>query len=170
MKPVSMIALASAAVVWLAAAAGAHDFKHGELMIDHPWARPNLPNRPTAAYAEIHNAGETADRLVSASSPAFGRVEIHTTVKEGDVMKMQRVEGIEVPAGGMATLAPGGFHVMLFDASEQFAEGASFPLVFTFENAGDVVVEIKVEKRGSAAMQDHEGHGDGGHGSHGSGG
>ncbi|MEM6421446.1 MAG: copper chaperone PCu(A)C [Pseudomonadota bacterium] len=167
MTSARILALASAGLVWLAAAASAHDFKHGDLMVDHPWARPNLPNRPTAAYAEIHNSGESADRLIDASSPAFGRIELHTTTKDGDIMKMQRVEGIDVPAGGMAELAPGGLHVMLFDAVQIFEEGDSFPLILTFEEAGAIAVEVNVEKRGPDAgghgdHSDHSNHGTGG--------
>ncbi|MEL6337244.1 MAG: copper chaperone PCu(A)C [Pseudomonadota bacterium] len=169
MKTLPTLALVSAALVWIAAATGAvaHEFTQGDLMVDHPWARPNIPNRPTAAYAEIMNAGTEADRLIAASSPAFGRIELHTTTREGDVMKMERVEGIEVPAGGSASLEPGGLHIMLFDAVEILKEGASFPLTLTFENAGEVVVVVNVEKRGPTADQDdHGGHGDHSHGDH----
>ncbi|MEM1345679.1 MAG: copper chaperone PCu(A)C [Pseudomonadota bacterium] len=154
------------------APAPAHDFKAGDLTIDHPWSRPGLPNRPAAAYLEIVNAGSGADRLLSASSPAFETIELHRTEKQGDVMQMLQTEAIAVPAGETVALEPGGLHLMLFGAEAPFAEGESFPVTLTFENAGTVEVTVNVEKRAGAAM-DHSGmdHGSMNHGAmkHGSG-
>ncbi|MEO0823088.1 MAG: copper chaperone PCu(A)C, partial [Pseudomonadota bacterium] len=55
----------------------------GDLSIAHAWARPNIPNRPTAGYYEITNGGSTDDQLLSASSPAFGKIELHRSEKDG---------------------------------------------------------------------------------------
>lgn len=149
-------ALMAISVTTLAPVADAHEAKKGDLTIIHPAARPNLPNRPTAAYMAISNEGEEGDRLVSVRSDAFGAVELHTTMQHGDVMKMQPVEGIDVPAGDTALLEPGGLHVMLFDAVTQHKIGDSFMMTLTFEKAGDVEVEVKVEK--ISGGHDHSGH------------
>ncbi|MEM6974385.1 MAG: copper chaperone PCu(A)C [Pseudomonadota bacterium] len=147
----------------------AHDFTAGGLNIDHPWARPTIPNRPTAAYMTIKNAGEADDRLLRASSPAFGRIELHETTEVDGVMTMGKVEGIVAPAGGEAVLAPRGLHIMLFDATVQLAEGDNFPLILSFEEAGDVAVNVMVERQGGEAMEHGEkGHDQSGHGDHGS--
>jgi len=140
-----------------ASQAEAHDFSAGAMKIDHPWARPNLPNRPVAVYMKLANTGDAADRLVAAEAPGFEAVELHTVVKDGDVMKMQPIEAVEVPAGGNAMLAPGGNHLMLFGASEQFAEGAHFPLTLVFENAGEVAVEVMIQKRPPEGMEGADG-------------
>ncbi len=149
------------AALLLASPTAAHDVTVGDITIDHPWARPNLPNRPTAAYATITNAGAEADRLIAATSPAFGAIELHTTKKVGDVMKMEQVTAIDAAAGETVTLAPGGLHIMLFDAAESFQEGDSFPLTLTFETAGEVEVTVKVEKTnpGTGDHSGHSGHG-----------
>ena len=141
--------------------AQAQDIRAGDLTIMHPKARPNLPNRPTAAYMVIANEGETSDRLLSATSAQFGTVEIHTTMKHGDVMKMMPVENIEIPAGDAAVLEPGGFHLMLFDGAERLQIGDEFVLELNFEQAGSVPVNVKVEK-----IRAGHGHGSGGYGSH----
>jgi len=130
--------------------APAHEASVGGLTIDHPWGRPNLPNRPAAAYMEITNAGDAPDRLVAARSPDFGRVELHRSVMEEGIMKMRPVEGIDIPPGGSAALAPGGYHAMLFEARGQFAVGESYPLTLVFEKAGEITVEVSVETRGKA--------------------
>ncbi len=59
----------------------------------------------SAAYMVISNSGKEADRLVSAKADVSKAVEIHETVMDGDVMRMQAVQGgIEVPAGGQVEL------------------------------------------------------------------
>lgn len=116
----------------------------GALTVSAPKARVTIPSRPAAAYFSVANAGG-ADRLVAASSPAFGRVELHTHLHQDGVMKMMKVEAIDVPAEGEAALAPGGDHVMLFDAVEPLKIGDSFPLTLTFEKAGDVEIMVPVK-------------------------
>lgn len=139
----------------------AHEFAKGDLVIDHPAARPNRPNRPTAAYMVIMNSGAEADRLLSASSPVFGAIELHKSSKKDGVMSMEKQEAIDIPAGGKATLEPGGLHLMLFNATKSFKDGDAYPLRLTFEKAGNVDVIVNVEKKaGGGAEADHSGHGD----------
>ncbi len=139
----------------------ANEFKKGDLMIDHPFARASIPDRPGAAYATIKNMGGEDDRLVSARSPKAARVELHTHIMENGVARMRPVEAIDVPAGGTAELKPGGNHIMLFKLDKHLSEGETFPLILSFEKAGDVEVEVNVEAMGSGGMK-HEGmkHGD----------
>lgn len=130
----------------------------GDLTIAHPTARPNLPNRPTVAYMKISNGGETDDRLVSARSPAFGKIEFHTVIKNGEVMKMLQIVDIPVPAGHTAALEPGGLHLMLFDGAKLQKDGDMFPVTLTFETGGDVEIMVKVDRR-AGQDRDHSGHG-----------
>ncbi len=141
-----------------ATAPQAHETVAGDLTIVHAQARPNLPNRPTAAYMVISNDGEVADKLIGARSAAFGAVELHTVEKHGDVMKMMPVDGIEVPARDAAVLEPGGFHLMLFEGAQRFKIGEEFPLTLVFQNAGDVDVTVKVEKISGGGHGNHQGH------------
>ena len=47
-------------------------------------------------------------------------------------MMMQPVVSIPVPAGGMAELKPGGYHIMLIDLVAPLTEGATIDLTLTF--------------------------------------
>lgn len=152
--------LATLATLVVAPAAAGHEFEKDGIAIDHPWARPTIPNRPTAAYFDLANTGEAADTLVSAATPAFERVELHITRSENGVMNMARVESVTLDAGDEVAFEPGGYHVMLYDAVEPLAEGDRFPMTLTFEGVGEIEVEVVVERDGSKAM-DHSGHGDG---------
>ena len=51
-----------------AGAAHAHDFKQGDVLIDHPYATPSLAGTTNGAvyFKSIRNQGKTPDRLLSA--------------------------------------------------------------------------------------------------------
>lgn len=120
--------------------------KTGSLAISGAYARATIGNAPnSAAYLEIASSG-AADRLISAATPAAKAVELHTTVKTGDVMQMKRIDAVEIPAGGTAELAPGGAHVMLLGVTERLKDGAQIPLTLTFEMAGEVHLMIPIRK------------------------
>ena len=97
---------------------------------------------------------------MSASTPVANKAELHTHIKDGDVMKMREVQSIEIGPHSKVMLKPGGLHVMLMGLKEPLVKGSHFPLTLVFEKAGKMTVDVSVE--GVAAMGD-----DGGHGMHG---
>jgi periplasmic copper chaperone A len=156
----------------------AHGYEAGDIEIDHPWSRATPEGaRVAAGYLTLRNDGNEADRLVAVTGEIAGRTEIHEmAVNDQGVMTMRLLaDGVEIPAGGVVELKPGGFHIMFLDLSEAPREGASFSGTLTFENAGTVEVEFSVEGMGGSGGHSH-GHGHGeshdhgtheGHGSHG---
>lgn len=149
------ISILGLALLLAAGAAQAHDTKQGDLLIDHPWARPTPGQvKNGAAYLRIVNSGG-ADKLVGAATPAAKRVELHTHEHADGVMRMRQVKEIAVPAKGEVALKPGGLHVMLFDLEKPLHEGFGFPLTLTFEKAGKVEVIVQIEKPGTQS----KGHG-----------
>jgi copper(I)-binding protein len=126
----------------------AHDFKAGNLRIDHPYAVPSRPGLTTGAvyFKGIRNTGKSPDLLLSASTPVAGRVEIHRMqMLPGDVMQMRAVQALDLPAGATVVMkhgTPGGHHLMLLDLKAPLKDGDRFPVTLTFEKAG--VHEVKV--------------------------
>ena len=61
------------------------------------------------------------------------------------VMTMRPLDGgLEIPAKGTVTLAPGGFHLMFIGVKEPFVEGEGLPVRLTFEEAGSVETFLHV--------------------------
>lgn len=101
----------------------------------------------SAIYMELTNGGQEADRLVSAQADVAKTIELHETIMEGDLMKMQQVQGgIEVPAGGTVELKPGGLHVMLIGLTKDLNVGDKFPVTLQFDKAGAITVEAEVRQ------------------------
>lgn len=131
----------------------------GDLTIAGGWARAMLPGQPAGGgYLTIANKGQAADKLVAASSPSAGKVEIHTMEIVNDVMVMRPVDGgLEIPAGATVELKPGGLHVMFMAVKEPFKEGGTVPVTLEFEKAGKVEVTLPVQAKQGA--DEHAGHG-----------
>lgn len=141
-----------AALLGTSLLASAHDYRVGELQIEHPWSRAMPPVAPTAAaYFVVHNQGLEADRLLSVQTPVAAKAEMHEHMHADGLMKMQQVQNVAIPAGGAVKFEPMGYHVMLFGLQQQAKEGERFPLTLTFEKAGKVEVQVVVLTEAPAA-------------------
>ncbi len=121
------------------------------LTITGAWVRASTPGATmTAAYLTITNDGDADDTLTGVTSPSAGSVGMHRTSTSTDtpsmpgMVGMDEVDAIHVPAGGTATLEPGGFHLMLSGLAGDLVAGSKVTLVLTFEHAGPVTVEAEV--------------------------
>ena len=137
------------------APAAARDYQLGALEISAPWARATPPSAPAGGgFLKITNTGSTSDRLVAASSPAAELVQVHEMKMDGNVMRMREVEkGLEIPAGGSVTLAPGGLHLMMMGLKGPLKQGATVLVTLVFEKAGKIDVELTVEAIGASHPQ-----------------
>jgi periplasmic copper chaperone A len=108
------------------------------------WVRGTVPQqKATGMFAQITSTG--GGKLVSASSPVAGVVEIHEMAMDGSVMKMRAVAAVELPAGKTVKLEPGGYHVMLMDLKKELKAGDTVPVTLVIEG-GDhkrETVEVK---------------------------
>ncbi|MBL6080122.1 copper chaperone PCu(A)C [Belnapia sp. T18] len=127
----------------------------GGIAVEQPWARAAVQGGVGGAFMRIENRGAAADRLVSASSPVARTVELHATVRDGDVMRMRPVQAIDLPAHGAVQLQPGGLHMMLIGLNRPLSQGERVPVTLTFEHAGSVAVELAVQGAGAGGMAGH---------------
>lgn len=110
----------------------------GDITIENATVRPPPGGVTTGAgYMTIRNAGATPDRLLGARSPQARVIELHTHREVEGVMRMERVESVEVPAGGKVRFATGGLHLMVFGFAPA---GEATPIILRFEKAGEVTV------------------------------
>ena len=131
----------------------------GDMEIQNPWARASAGMAKTgAAFMDVKNNG-AADRVIGVSADVSETAELHTHIRDGDVMKMRRVDAIDVPAGETVRLKPGGLHVMFMGLSAPLKEGETFPLTLTFEKAGDMTVEVEVREAGAMGPMHGSGQG-----------
>ena len=134
-------------------------FAIGDITVSGAFTRATLPDAPVGAgYLTITNAG-AVDRLLNAASLITPTVELHAMSVTDGMMKMQQLtDGIEVPAGGSISFAPGGMHIMFIGPNQPFVEGECVEVTLRFENAGALPVLLNVGPVGASAAPEHEGH------------
>ncbi len=116
----------------LAGLSFAAHFANAQTTVKGAWVRGTVAQqKATGAFMQITSA--QGGKLVAVASPAAGLVEIHQMSMQGDMMKMNAVPGVELPAGKMVELKPGGYHVMLMDLKQQAKPGDSIALTLVIE-------------------------------------
>jgi copper(I)-binding protein len=146
----ALAVLAGIAAALAPTLANAHDATVKGVTVAHPWARATPEGQKVgAAFAEIKTDKDTSDRLIGASSPVAEKVEIHSMTMEGDVVKMRRLDGIDLKPGESLVLKPMGNHLMLIGLKQPLKEGDLIKLTLTFEKAGPIEVEGTVEAPGA---------------------
>jgi periplasmic copper chaperone A len=141
--------MAGAATLLATPALAHHDFTLGDLRIGHPWTRAAGANANGAGFMTLRNLGARPDRLIAAATPLARTVELHTHIREGEVMRMRPVAEIPVPPGQTVRLRPGALHLMLIGLTEPLRAGAEVPLTLRFEQAGEVRIILEVQAAGS---------------------
>jgi len=140
----------------------AEEVKAGDLVITQAWSRATPSGAKIAGgYLTIENKGAAPDRLLGGSGDIAGKVEVHEMAMNNGVMTMRPLDkGLMIEPGKTVKLAPGGYHLMMFDLKSPLKQGEKLPVTLEFEKAGKVTVSLDVQAVGaqSPASGDHSGH------------
>ena len=133
----------------------------GKLEIHDAWAREAPPNAAVmAAYLTLHNHSAKTYTLVSVSSPAFSRVEMHRTEQHDGMTKMLPVSRVMLSTNGSVSFQPGGMHLMLMKPKKHLKSGDSISLTLFFTDESSLKISVPVKK--ATGGDGHEMH----HGDH----
>lgn len=125
----------------LPAAASAHDVPP---VVTDAYARVTNP-ASGAAFLAIANPRHSDCELIGASTPAAERAELHTSMTEGEVMKMEPLTSLPLPSDGTLILQRGGNHVMLLGLTSPLKDGDKLTLTLDFGACGKVDAELPVD-------------------------
>src|SRR3569832_790168 len=127
---------------------------HADIVVSQAWS-PATPKGAKVAggYLTIENRGTQPDRLLSASSAAAAKVEIHQMAILDGIMTMRPLDdGLAIPPDASVTLAPGGDHIMFVGLTAPFEEGQRIPVSLNFERAGKIDVNFDVGSVGAIGL------------------
>lgn len=135
----------------VAAPVAAHDYALGTLIVAYPVLRVASPVSKTGAgYMTISNSSRQPDRLISVTTSAATRSDLHGSFAQGNVMQMRSAAGgVPIPAGGRVVFAPGGLHVMFIGLKSPLPAGTRIKAQLTFARAGRVDIEFTAQGFGS---------------------
>jgi hypothetical protein len=144
--------LAAAALLALAVASPHVHAQAPAVEVSEAWARATTSSARVGGVFLTMKATGATDRVVSASSPVAEKVELHETIRDGDVMRMREVPALMVPAGEAVVLKPGSYHIMLIGLKRPLNRGETFPVTITFEKAPAVTATVTVQAAGAGGM------------------
>lgn len=99
-----------------------------------------IGDRDVSAGFVVIRGADRPLRLIAVETSVAETAELHTHAMVDGKMAMRKVEGFDLPAGGMIELKPGGDHLMFFGVTEGLKAGESTDLTFVFvDEAGEEV-------------------------------
>jgi copper(I)-binding protein len=126
----------------------------GEVLIRNGWVQEGPPSQTiTAAYMTIENQTGADISLRSASTEVAQTVELHKMELVDGIMKMHRVETIDIPAGGTAELKPGGYHLMVIGLKKELKAGDKVTITLEFSGGLRKTITIPVKPRSAMVKE-----------------
>ncbi|MBT0963111.1 copper chaperone PCu(A)C [Denitromonas iodatirespirans] len=104
-----------------------------------PAAAPN-----SAAFLTLINTSTTPIRVTGVGSPVAATVELHDHIQDGEILRMRRIDGIDIPAGARVALAPGGKHVMLIGLKQPLQAGTTVDFRLQFADGSSAAFSAPV--------------------------
>lgn len=99
-----------------------------------------------AGFGRIDNPCSMPVTIVSASSPAYGSVELHETKRVDGVNRMREVPELRIAPDGAAVLQPGGLHLMLMQPKATLKAGSRVVIAFKLKDGRELLGEFEARK------------------------
>ena len=112
-----------------------------------PYVRAMPPGQEiTGAFLSLKNDSDSDRSLVRAESDAAKSVELHEHVQKDGMMKMRKVEKIDIAKGSTTALKPGGLHIMLIDLTRELKVGDIVDIKLIFDDGSEQIAKAPVKK------------------------
>ena len=118
---------------------------------------------PRAARTELHesmkmgaagHAGTAPHTAEPATTgPAATKPAAHGMPSMSGATTMRPIKALPLPAGQTVKLAPGGYHLMLYDFDASIVPGGAVPLRLQFADGTSVLAEAKAVAAGDAGVE-----------------
>ena len=117
-----------------------------DVEIDGAYARASIPNVPnSAAFFVIKNNSDKDIAITSANSDIAEKNELHTHIRENQMLKMMKIEKLVVPAKSSLELKSGGDHVMLMGLKKELKVGDEINLELSFSDGDKKSIKVPVK-------------------------
>ncbi len=114
------------------------------ISVEDHWVRASHPGQKVgAAYMTLTSTQALA--LTAVNADVAGAVEIHSMSMNKGVMKMRQLKSLTLQPNKAVKLAPGGFHLMLFDLKKPLIVGdkVKFDMIFKKNDGNEKIVTVE---------------------------
>lgn len=137
---------ALATMLAMAALSGCSDSGPSIDRIENAWVRAADSSATTAGYFTFYNNAKGPYYIVAATGLLCDDIQLHETVQDGAVTRMQEITRLLVPAGGKVEFKPGGNHAMLIGLRQKLVAGQMTRYTLLLENGGTIEIEAEVRE------------------------
>ena len=109
-----------------------------------------------AAYFNVSNQDKQDRAIIEIVSPEFEKVEIHQTIINDGVAKMEQLNQIIIPANDTLKLEPGGIHLMLINPKQSYRADEMIILKLIEKDKTEHVLAITIKKNSISSHHHHE--------------
>jgi len=129
-----------------------------EVVVDQAFARAAIQQqRNSAAFMKI-TSPVNASAIVYAKSPVADIVELHTHINDNGVMRMRKINQIDLPTNQMVSLQPGGLHIMLLGLNRDLKPGEKVDVKLGFSDGSEKDLSVPVQMVKMGKMKGMKGH------------
>ena len=114
-----------------------------DIAFKNPIIKNNFGKKVTAGFATIISDEDL--EIIDISSKISKRIEIHTMLMDGDVMKMRKIESPVISKKKPLELKKSGDHLMIYDLSENLDDLKNITLTFSFKNNSGEVIKKDID-------------------------
>jgi periplasmic copper chaperone A len=114
-----------------------------EVAISEAWVRATAPGQKVgAAYMTLQSP--QAMKLFYAETKSADEVEIHSMSMANGIMKMRKLDTLNLQPNKPEKLAPGSFHLMLFGLKAPLKAGEKVTLKLCFKDEKDQITHQEI--------------------------
>lgn len=118
-----------------------------ELQISNAWIKNLPPPVPVrAGYMTLYNPHGSSATIVSIHGDAFANIEIHQTIEQDGLVRMEPVPKLTIDSKSTVQLAPGGLHLMMTQPGEPTQPGDVINITILFANGSEQKINMTVKK------------------------
>ncbi|MEP0861085.1 MAG: copper chaperone PCu(A)C [Ignavibacterium sp.] len=117
-----------------------------KIKIKDPWLRISAEGQSTALFMKIENTTDAADTLYKVECDFAGRVEIHETYQQGEMMGMREVPFIVISPKSTFELKPRSHHIMVIKLKKDIKKGSQEDFTLYFKQAGKLKVKTTAQE------------------------
>jgi copper(I)-binding protein len=114
-------------------------------LIEQAFIRATIPGTSiSSSYMDIRNDSAKAITLLKVTGDISPRIEMHQHTMVDGMMRMRKVESIEIESKSRVKLQPSGLHLMIFDVKTALKPEQEVELTLHFSNNVSVTMQIPV--------------------------
>ncbi len=114
-----------------------------DIIFKDPIIKNNFGKKITAGFATISSDEDL--EIISISSKISKRIEVHTMLMEGDVMKMRKIDSPVIIKNKPFVLKKGGDHLMIYELTENLDDLKNVAFTFTFKNKSGEIINKDID-------------------------